>query len=623
MKKLIGSNFELDLSNYAITTTDENPWFSDTFSSKITYPFEMYLTDELDIAFGFISRTASVLTIYDVKYYEDNSISDATFEILEEEDGRLQVSFEYGLEEFPLWDTKLSDLPLEKFDLVGEDLYEHARNNVNKVWPEKNYSFPAIHSPLYSTEEEMWAYFEGQINNYQFGEFLRNEFNVEEVIEINRNIVQPLPSLMHIVNTIASASNLTLSGDILTDPNLQDNFVYTSRESFITREPVEFYIAKLASEPTSSVMENPIADRKLSTFEASVTVPKKGIYNISGVFTIKRYTTVSVDYQYQRDVKVLLGSTVIFEDSVGGDYSSITSKKFSIDVDIEVTDLTSFTINLFAESNFYLNPGESYDDYNVMDFDVIMVVEYDDITNEPIPTVAQANEIDLSKNVPDMTVGELITNLKNWHNYDYTIKGTELIFTLIQKNMGFENPVSLEEFEVKSKPRKFQQGLSFLLKFAETEDSKYTYDQVFQDVKGVVLQNFKISKTTKEIEINALPLPNDEIKNFNTAVAFENSESKLYIVRYSGLINGKNATLTPEPLLLPQIHLSNFVNWFTFRINAVAFKIVFKAFNNQVKGLTSKSKIFMYNKLHYIKSIIKTQTSPDIVEVEIDSESFK
>ena len=72
MKKLIGSNFELELSNYAITSTDENPWFSDAFSSKITYPFEIQLTDELDIAFGFISRTSSVPTLFDVKYFEIN-----------------------------------------------------------------------------------------------------------------------------------------------------------------------------------------------------------------------------------------------------------------------------------------------------------------------------------------------------------------------------------------------------------------------------------------------------------------------------------------------------------------------------------------------------------------------
>ena len=615
MKKVIGSTFELDLSNYAITTTDENSWFSDSFSSKITYPFEIQLTDELDIAFGFISRNTSVPTLYDVKYYEDDTIFDAQFEITGEEGGRVQASLEYGLEEFPLWETKLSELPLENFELVTEDMYTHAKNRVNKVWPEVNYTFPAVHAAIYKEDNEIWEYFEGQINNYQFGDFLENDFDSVEVISYNRNILQPFPSLIYVLNVIAQTAGYTLSGDALTDVNLIDNFVFAPKEYFIIREPLEIPVIKLRSAP--DIISS---DPDYGTYTNVVTLEQHGKYSIAGYFR----TNAKLNNGAFRSLK--FGAVTLYNEYHDGGtvISPNIFEKNYIEFEIQITNASaSNQLTFSCESVHVSYLGVEFIDTNVFDFMVTLIAEYDNITDEPIPTITQAKEIDLRKAVPDMTVGELITALKNWHNYEYNIEGTEMIFNKIQDHMDFNNLTSLKEFEVKSKPRGFQQGMSFLLKFAEIADSKFTFDKVFQDVNGVQIQNYKENKKTKIIEINALPLPLEEIRNFQTASVIEKNESKLYIVRYQGLINGRNKTLTEESLLLPQIHATNFFKWFDFRINSVTFKIVFTAFNNQVKGLSSKSKIFMYNKLHYIKSIIKTQTSPDIVEVEIDTESLK
>ena len=617
MKKLIASNFELDLSNYPITSTDENPWFSDSFSSKITYPFEIPLTDDLDIQLGFVSRNTNFQTLYDVKYYEDDIIHDAVLEILEEQDGRLQVSYEYGLEEFPLWNKKLSELSLENFDLDGQSIYQHAEANVNKVWPEKNYSFPSIHTPLYTDDTDLWAYFEGRINNYQFGEFLKNTYDAEEVIAYNRNIIQPFPAFMHILQTIASDAGYVLSGDILTDQTLHDNFVYSSKEYFVEREPVEFYVSKLASEATTTTVE--FAGNLMSTYVSTLVLEKNGKYNITGKFRYRRRQPAP-GYSYEREARIKLGSTVIFSDSQSNGATFVG--EFDVYFDFDVTTATSKTLEFFVESNNF-EPLGSIEDYLVIDLDVTMVAEYDSVTNIPLPSIQNPDAIDLRKAVPDMTVGEFITIFKNWFNYDYDIVGDEIIFNKIQDNMDFENLTSLEEFEVKSKRRKFQQGMSFLLKFTDREESKFIYDEIYHDSNGFSTSGFTKKNDTNTIEINGLPLPLDNIRNFETASAFENSESKLYIVRYRGLSEGRNATLSPEPLLIPQIHETNHKKWFDFRINAMSFTILFSAFNNQVKDLNSKTKIFMYNKLHYIKTIIKTQASPDIVEVEIESESLK
>lgn len=626
MNKLIASNFEIDLSNYEITTTEQNPWFVDTFNSKITYPFEIPLSDELDIQLGFVSRNTDFKTFYEVKYFEDDNIHDATFEIIEEQDSRLQVSYEYGLEQFPLWDKKLSELNLENFELGNQTMYAHAVANVNKVWPEKNYSFPAIHTPLYTDSDEIWAYFEGLINNYKFGEFLQNTFDPVEYVSYNTNIIQPIPALMHIFQTIANDAGYLLDGDILTDTELHDAFVYSSKEYFNERVPVEFYLGRAASSPsTSQDIQSTLTGYQVSTYELNITLPKKGRYAIAGTFRHTKYNIGGVlGNNSGKHSKVLLGGTILYENLNESNHLTVDFfSKREIDFEFDVTNQTSNVLTVYGEANFYLNPGENYNDYNTLDFNVNLVAEFDEITGLFVPSISFKNKIDLRMCVPDISVGDFITIFKNWFNYDYDIVGGQMIFNKIQDNMDFNQLISLEQFEVKSKSRKFQQGMSFLLKFTEREDSKYVYEDVFQDLNGISFQNFITNKKTNTIEINGLPLPNDIIRNFETANAFENSESKLYLVKYQGLINGQNKTVSPEPFMLPQIHATNYFKWLNFRINSVAFKITFKAFKNQVQGLNAKTKIFMYNKLHYIKTIMKTQTTPDIIEVEIESESLK
>jgi hypothetical protein len=50
MRKLIHSKFELDLSPFKISDTEENNWFSDSFFTKYSFPFGVDLTDDLDVA---------------------------------------------------------------------------------------------------------------------------------------------------------------------------------------------------------------------------------------------------------------------------------------------------------------------------------------------------------------------------------------------------------------------------------------------------------------------------------------------------------------------------------------------------------------------------------------------
>lgn len=103
MRKVIHSNFELDLSTKKITDISENPIFSDKFSTKYSYPIEIDLEDDLDIAFGFISfyNSSNPLTLIDVTYVHNDVLSPAVLEVEEIQGKKMQITISWGFEEFP------------------------------------------------------------------------------------------------------------------------------------------------------------------------------------------------------------------------------------------------------------------------------------------------------------------------------------------------------------------------------------------------------------------------------------------------------------------------------------------------------------------------------------------
>jgi hypothetical protein len=148
MRKLIHSDFELDLSNFKLSVVKENFWFSEEFFTAFSFPFEMELTDELDALLGFISRYNSVdpKVYIECKHYHNNEISDAILEIEQLQD-RISGSIRFGYDQLPNFDKKLSELPLDKFELPsGTDIYEHAETIITQTWPAVNYNFPQIHT---------------------------------------------------------------------------------------------------------------------------------------------------------------------------------------------------------------------------------------------------------------------------------------------------------------------------------------------------------------------------------------------------------------------------------------------------------------------------------------------
>jgi hypothetical protein len=602
MRKIIHSKFELDLTRFKLVDTDQNANMADTLFAKTTYPFEIDLDDDLDIAFGFISEyTSRPETVYGVYYVHFDKLEKATFEIEEITENKLSCVVTFGLEQFPSWDKKLSELTLDKFELPpGTTIYQHANSNLNEVWPDINYNFPQVHIDKIDTEDEIWFAFEKRINNRASGQFLINDVDLVEEITYNRNIMQPLPSLLHVLQRGAIDAGFNFSGDIINDPILKTRLIYADTEYFTTVAQDSISILKMSEDGV-------LINNNLVHFNESVNIPSAGKYRIIGSVNV----ALGGNKTYGCIIKYR--NTIIYNWS--NNPFIFQFKKLDVNIVFEtLVDLNPNDISIFVYSR-------ATTDKIIIDLNINPIRLHDN-TGVAIPNIINQNEVDLTRAVPNMTYGELVNRIKNWFNYSFEVVGNTVLMNKITARKTTQDTIDLQIYESRLLSRKLQKGLSFLLKFSDIENKDFNFQSVFQNKSGVVGTNFLVDAKTKTIEINALPLPNFFRNGIQTAYAFEENDSKLFLVNYTGLIQGNNVTAINTDILLPAIHPTNWFDWFNARINAVTFKWSFRANALDVFKLSTKTDVFAYQNNHIVKSLQRTEIEEEILEIEIETESL-
>lgn len=624
MRKFICSNFEIDLSKLKISDVQENPWFTDKFFSKFTFPFEMDLSEENDINFGFIGfyNANSHTTQFKGKYVHRNVMEDAILEI-EEVSDKITLSLSYGFDEFPNFKKKLSELPLDKFEVT--DIYDHAETIIPQTWPAVNYNFPQIHIDKIDNTQSPWESFEGIINNYKDGAFLINEVDVDDITH-NRNIMQPLPYALHILQKGFEDAGKTLTGDVLTDDRIKKMCIYADVEYWTTFEQESYTILKMSDnlEDASNVQiegtfsgpsswSQPIVNPVTTIWRyfEQIDISSPGKYRIIGKVKMinPRFTSSRLIIKY-RD-QIILQRTWI----------PITNERLQIPRDINVNvvfetlsdlDPNYITIELFNGSSS-----------NKVILDLgINPIRLHDVSGTAIPTIVNLNQVDLTRAVPKITFGEYVTAFKNWFNLDITPNGNEIIMNFVKNEKKNAEVFDLSRYEVVKPVRKFTRGISFLLQFQEVKTTEYTFLPVYHSIEQIATSDFKTDDKTNEISINALPLPYAVRNNIQTAHAFDADESKIYAVIYDGL-NADNLNLTKPStdLLLENVHETCWKEWMDFRIKGPNFNWPFVASFEEIQNLYYKGKVFAYGLHHVVKNLNRTEIAEDLFEIEIETEA--
>lgn len=606
MRKLIHSKFELDLTPFKLSDTEENNWFSDSFFTKYSFPFDIDLSDDLDIAFDFISLyNSDPQTYYELLYVHNNRIEKAIFEIESHQD-KLSCTTRFGYEQLPSFDKLLSELSLDKFSLPsGTTIYQHAETIITQTFPAVNYNFPQVHVDKYDPTDDLWNGFGGIINNRVDGAFLVNTVDTVADITYNRNVMQPMPYWIHILQRGMIDGGYTLSGKILEDPRLQKACVFADVDYFSKPTFQEaISIVQMSEDGTT------VANNKKYFSNSVLTAPGK--YNISGTVKAMRRANFGAYFYIKYRDKILF-SVVASQTSL---FHGSTLRSYDVDIEFEtIVDLNVNDITI-----------ESYQGYTENELIVeltIACIRLNDASGVAIPTVDNENKIDLTKAVPNIKFVDFIKVVKNWFNYDLNVIDKLAIMNPIEYEINYRNTEDLQFTEIKKPIRKFSEGTSFLLKFADIDNKDYKFLPVFHSKETVVNSNFITNEKTTTIEINGLPLPILTKNNSQTAYALEQNDAKVYLVAYSGLNSSKNTAQAIEEFLLPAVHLQYWQKWFNFRINSHGFTWSFKAWNEKISNLKAKTKIFAYQKFHIIKSINKTEIEPYLYEVEIETEGLE
>lgn len=606
-------SFEIDFTGKQLNIVEENHWFTDQFFTKYSFPFEFDVDESLDAALQMIThnnsaRSPKTFEGFFQKFGEEN---EAVLIIERIQGKKAQGKLRYGLEEFPNYDKKLAELPLEKFRLE-EPISDFALSMLDLTYPAVNYNFPQLITNHFDTNTSQWLYFEGIINNYQAGAFLKNEYNGTTGEQINRNIIQPVPFLLYVLTQGFADAGLELRGEILEDPELKHATINMISDYYSSSSADNIEATVQANEYSSITYET---DTRiyLARYVKSIFLPTSGIYKVSGNIIIRSIAVEAF-------AELILGlDNVVWratEHNLGYE-----EKFFSIDLDIEIP-VTQFgqTLRFISEQlPFASDPRMDEQDPTamIMDLTITKIAGYD-ANGSLVPSLVSPEKIDLQKCVPDMKFGDLLKVIKNWKNYDLVFGNGYVEMNKIQSQMKGPAVVDLSDKEVKEPIRNFYQDITFLLQFQEQNTEEYTFAKVFVDASGSRTSSFVKREDTNEITINGIPLPLKQQGAVNTAHLFIDGKSTIALSIYTGLKNGLNLCGDASNLLIPAVYRNDWREWIEFRINSEGFEWPLELDAERAGMIEAKTKLYAYGRNFLVRRVSKKNTSQNLWEVTLE-----
>lgn len=612
--KVIHSNFELDLSNYPFTNVEENNWLSTKILAKYTYPVEMDLTDEQLKYFLIAFENAdSSDALFDVKFMYLGELHDAVLEVERIIGRSIVMQIRHGLEEFPNFDKNLSELPLHVQELAVS-IYEHAETIITQTYPDVNYNFPQVITDKFSTEDEQWQYFEGVINNYVDDAFLENEYDAVEDEQVNRNIMQPLPYLLHVLVKAFEAAGYELQGDILIDPDLKKALIYNLSE-FYYKFTTESFTAQVNCDEYDSIQGSH------GLYSETIEFPEPGRYKIAGNVIVRARST-GYPHIDASVAKFTYNGSTIWSGSRYAVLGAYKEKFYTINETIDFTGTEGDVEFISDQLKYQILQGEIIDDGMIMDVTITQLAKFDGSGNL-VSTLINPTEINLSKCVPNMTVGECVQTALNWRQYAVDV--TNNVVSINKKKDLIDSiteAVDLTPFEVQFPEKNSNQSKTFKLGFFDFSHDEYSSKSMLIDITGYQMDPTSFPEDTEETIINGLPLPLKQFNGVVTAHGFLDEDSKLLLVLYDGLTSGLNVAQDPEGLSLINTYLNYHETWFNFLLNSFRRVWTFSSYYEQIVGLKVKSLVYAYKRYHIIRRLSRKNSSPGVITTEIEIESL-
>lgn len=186
-----------------------------------------------------------------------------------------------------------------------------------------NYNFPQIHVDKIDTEDDIWFAFEKIINNYKDGDFLRNSVDLETDTTYNRNIMQPLAYVLHILKVGFADAGYAFEGDIKTDDTFKKLCVYADATYYTTFEQESINIIQSSSDgeivyvPPRQVGHTLVNGYYYSKYFFSQVILHPGKYRITGKIKMRLFWFAEeASYVIKYRNQILVEQKELPEDSI-------------------------------------------------------------------------------------------------------------------------------------------------------------------------------------------------------------------------------------------------------------------------------------------------------------------
>ncbi|MBN8565212.1 MAG: hypothetical protein J0M25_00570 [Flavobacteriales bacterium] len=616
MLYFIFDNFDLkiNLENLNPTFNEENDFFSNEFQNDMTFPVKIPLKNFISIA-DYSVNSLSAKKSYPGKLYMDGRIIFSTLKIQRTEGQFLEAVIFFGLENFPGFSNKLSQLDLYYEDGIN-DMKAHALEIITKAYPEVDYNFPMVHTKKYDPTSNEYNGFLGIINNFSEGIFIENILNEESNIDDIRNIMQPAPYLLHVMKKAVEFAGKELAGDVLELPDLQKALIFRHGDYFTSLKKEDIPLRIKNNEwSEETYFKNGIQHVR---YTKDFVVEKKGDYILYGSFyncvikgaifsgAVLNLTDISASIK-----KVSSITTNLFSYEVNGSvvveinqFPKMVKRDIDIELSFEAGDIIRFEITEVKRNTV----PPLLQDYPEVVSMTLFPVRFRNPDGSPIISLLDLNEIDLKRVVPDVTVSDLFNAVRAFKNLGFVVTDTQVIMNFIKPQFNRSTAVDLSEFDVEFPLRNFNQERTYELSYKDGKNEAYPVPSLYVTSEGQFDENYTTQDTTKKIEIGLLPLPIDIINNIATAVAFDDDNSKINLVFFDPFDEDDLSELKPVTFFNPAttiefIHQNYYKEMIYFLINSETYEHSFIIPVEKFKDVTVQSLVFHHKNFHVFQSL--------------------
>ena len=605
------SQKKIDLSNQKILFNEENDWFTRETKSDFSFPFTLLKKTFLDIT-DFSYNYVRPKKQYPGKLYRDGQVINATLKIQSSKGKFVDCIIFAGLENLPGFDKKLSEFPLQYLEV--DNIKEHALTIITQDYPAVNYNFPMLHTDQYDSDSGEFNGFEKILNNFFEGNFINNVLEEETNIDLIKNIMQPVPYVKHVLITSIESLGYTLAGDILTLEDLNKALLVRDGDYYnsLSREIIPFRF-KIDEWDELAYVKNTYQH---VLYNKSIVIEKKGDYLLYGQIVNVR---VANFFSYRSDIfigvyKVSGGiPTLLYSQELisptGAVPASPLYPKSIVDIDLEISfeagDILQITK---TEIRRDLIPVILEDYPEAISLD-LQPVRYRNPDNSPIISLLDLDYIDLTRVVPDVTLNDVIMQLRLLKNLDFVIEGSVIKMDFIFKRMNRNNYIDLQDYEIEEPYRPFNDDRTYELSFKDGKNYKeHPYDSIFVTSEDSFTNDYKKNDDTTPIEIDLLPLPIVNRNGIITALILDDDATKIRLAFYNSvpeeLFVDEKPIFFENPLTtLQAIYFNYYRTWIDFLINSISLEWEFIISVEKAHDLNIKSIIFCYKNFHVIREI--------------------